>query len=170
MCTRKRSEPQHGRGGRVRGGSLLSFSSSLVPSSFSLYYSLYFLRCLPLPSLPSFVLSFSLFSSLPFTPTNTVFSTDQQTWRPTLRRLNVMWCTVFSKPLPTTCTECSHLSSSLLFPPPSSLPPTPKKKNDICNFKKLSGGGFFPLPFKFIGKIKKRIKLQFLHIRVIRNN
>ena len=38
----------------------------------------------------------SLFSSLPFTPTNTVQSTDQQTRRPTLRRLNVMWRTVRS--------------------------------------------------------------------------
>ena len=71
---------------------------------------------------------YSLFSSLPFTPTNTVQSTDQQTRRPTLRRLNVMWRTVRSKQLPTNCTECSHLSSSLLFSPPSSLPPTPRKK------------------------------------------
>ena len=39
---------------------------------------------------------YSLFSSLPFTPTNTVQSTDQQTRRPTLRRLNAMWRTVRS--------------------------------------------------------------------------
>ena len=39
---------------------------------------------------------YSLFSSLPFTATNTVQSTDQQTRRPTLRRLNVMWRTVRS--------------------------------------------------------------------------
>ena len=39
---------------------------------------------------------YSLFSSLPFTPTNTVQSTDQQPRRPTLRRLNVMWRTVRS--------------------------------------------------------------------------
>ena len=39
---------------------------------------------------------YSLFSSLPFTPTNTAQSIDQQTRRPTLRRLNVMWRTVRS--------------------------------------------------------------------------
>ena len=47
--------------------------------------------------LVSFSLSLSLsLSSLPFTPTNTVQSTDRQTRRPTLRRLNVMWRTVRS--------------------------------------------------------------------------
>ena len=49
---------------------------------------------------------YSLFSSLLFTPTNTVQSTDQQTRRPTLRHLNVMWRTA------------GALQSVSLSPPP----------------------------------------------------
>ena len=76
----------------------------------------------------------SPFSSLPFTPTSTVQSTDQQTRRPTLRRLNVMWRT--------NCTECSHLSSSLLFSPPSSLPHhTQKKREGTFYYRNIFGEG-----------------------------
>ena len=103
------------------------FLSSFSFSLFFFFFSL--LLLLLLFFLFFFFLPFySLFSSLPFTPTNTVQSTDQQTRRPTLRRLSVMWRTVRSWQLPTNCTECCHLSSSLLFSPPSSLPPTPRKK------------------------------------------
>ena len=110
--------------------------------SFSLFFFFFFFSCSFSYSCScscSFSFSsffflpfYSLFSSLPFTPTNTVQSTDQQTWRPTLRRLNVMCRTVRSWQLPTNCTECSHLSSSLLFSLPSSLPPTPRKKRVSC--------------------------------------
>ena len=72
--------------------SSFSFSFSLAPS-----ITLALARVLSLSLLSSsFFPSNSLFSSLPFTPTNTVQSTDQQTRRPTLRRLNVMWRTVRS--------------------------------------------------------------------------
>ena len=125
----------------------LSLSLSLVlspSSSLSLSFSLFFFffsfscsfsySCSCPCSFSSFFLPFySLFSSLPFTPTNTVQSTDQQIRRPTLRRLNVMWRTVRSKQLPTNCTECSHLSSFLLFSPPSSLP---------LNYRNISGEEF----------------------------
>ena len=71
--------------------SYLSFSFSLAPA-----LTLALALVLSLSLLSSFYLLYSLFSSLPFTPTNTVQSTDQQTRRPTLRRLNVMWRTVRS--------------------------------------------------------------------------
>ena len=121
----------------------LSCSLSLLPLlfpflflsylSFSLFFFFFFFSCsfsylLLFFLFLFFLLSSFFFSSLPFTPTNTVQSTDQQTRRPTLRRLNVMWRTVRSQQLPTNCTECSHLSSSLLLSTPSSLPPTPRKK------------------------------------------
>ena len=74
--------------------------------SFSLFFFFFFFSCSFSYSCScscSFSFSsffflpfYSLFSSLPFTPTNTVQSTDQQTRRPTLRRLNVMWRTVRS--------------------------------------------------------------------------
>ena len=74
--------------------------------SFSLFFFFFFFSCSFSYSCSCscscsfssfFFLPFcSLFSSLPFTPTNTVQSTDQQTRRPTLRRLNVMWRTVRS--------------------------------------------------------------------------
>ena len=101
--------------------SYLSFSFSFsLASSLTLALAL----VLSLSLLSFFLLPFySLFSSLPFTPTNTVQSTDQKTRRPTLRRWNVMWHTVRSQQLPTNCTECSHLFTSH-----SSLPPTPRKK------------------------------------------
>ena len=83
--------------------SSLSLSFSLL-SSFSLFFFFFFFSCSFSYSCScSFSVSsfyflpfYSLFSSLPFTPTNTVQSTDQQTRRPTLRRLNVMWRTVRS--------------------------------------------------------------------------
>ena len=81
--------------------SSLSLSFSLLSFFFSLLF-LFLLLLLLLLLLRFFFLFlfflpfYSLFSSLPFTPTNTVQSTDQQTWRPTLRRLNVMWRTVRS--------------------------------------------------------------------------
>ena len=109
---------------------LFSLLSLLFPflflyylSFFSLFFLFLYLLLLLLLLLLFFLflffplsslLFYSLFSSLPFTSTNTEQSTDQQTRRPTLRRLNVMWRTVRS--LPTNCTECSHLSSSLLSP------------------------------------------------------
>ena len=83
--------------------SLLTFFFSLLFSFFSffLFFSCsfsYSCSCSCSFSFSSFFFLpfYSLFSSLPFTPTNTVQSTDQQTRHPTLRRLNVMWRTVRS--------------------------------------------------------------------------
>ena len=117
-----------------------SFSLSLSFSLFTFFFSLLFLflflfllllhLLLLLFFLFLFFLPFySLFSSLPFTPTNTVQSTDQQTRRPTLRRLNVMWRTVRSLQMPTNCTECSHFSSSLPLLS-SLLPPSHTQKKE----------------------------------------
>ena len=127
------------------------FSLSLAPSltlalALVLSLSLSLLSSFFFP--PFYSLYSSLLSSLPFTPTNTVQSTDQQSRRPTLRRLNVMWRTVRSKQLPTNCTECSHLCSFLLFSPPSSLPPTPrKKKGDFLLQEYYQRGNYFVLQF-----------------------
>ena len=68
---------------------------------FAFFSSILFFLFLALSSLffPSSLVSLlsSLFSSssllFPFTPTNTVQSTDQQNWRPTSRHLNVIWRT-----------------------------------------------------------------------------
>ena len=115
--------------------------------SFSLFFCFFFFSCSFSYSCScscSFSFSsffflpfFSLFSSLPFTPTNTVRSTDQQTQRPTLRRLNVMWRTVRLQQLPTNCTECSHLSSSLLPSHPLLL-----KKEGTFYYRNSSGEEF----------------------------
>ena len=138
----------------VLSPSSLSLSFSLLTFFFSLLFLFYFFSCSFSYSCSCscsfsfssfFLLPFySLFSSLPFTPTNTVQSTDQQTRRPTLRRLNVMWHTVRSWQLPTNGTECSHLSSSLLFSPPSSLPPSlphPEKREGTFHYRNISGEG-----------------------------
>ena len=121
---------------------LSSFSFSLAPSLTALVLSL--------SLLPSFFPSTHSSLLFPSTPTNTVQSTDQQTRRPTL---NVMWRTVRSQQLPTKCTECSHLSSSLLLSH-SLLPPshTQKKK------RSLFITGIFPamnLFFTVLNQIKK---------------
>ena len=72
--------------------SYLSFSPFFFFFFFSCSFS-YSCSCSCSFSFSSFFFLpfYSLFSSLPFTPTNSVQSTDQQTRRPTLRRLNVMW-------------------------------------------------------------------------------
>ena len=75
--------------------SLLSFFSLLFLFIFSCSFS-YSCSCSFSFSSFFFLPFYSLFSSLPFTPTNTVQSTDQQTRRPTWRRLTVMWRTVRS--------------------------------------------------------------------------
>ena len=136
-------------GACVFGGALATHSLllSLLPLlfpflflyylSFSLLFFFFFFSCsfsyscsCSCSSSSFFFLPFySLFSSLPFTPTNTVQSTDQQTRRPTLRRLNVMWRT-------TTFIACANelhgMFPPLLLPPLLSylLPPshTQKKK------------------------------------------
>ena len=110
--------------------SLVLSPSSSLSISFSLLSFFFFFSCSFSYSCSCsfsfssfFFLPFnSLFSSLPFTPTNTVQSTDQQTRRPTLRRLNVMWRTV------ATANELHGMFPPLLLSPPSSLPPTPRKK------------------------------------------
>ena len=110
--------------------SSFSFSFFSCSSSYSCSCSFSFSSffCLPF---------YSLFSSLPFTPTNTVQSTDQQT---TLRRVNVMWRRVRSQQLPTNCTECSHLSSSL----PPSLPHR-EKREDFLLQEYFRRGNYFVL-------------------------
>ena len=74
---------------------------------------------------------YSLFSSLPFTPTNTVQSTDQQTRRPTLRRLNVIWRRASAQQ-----SVLSLLLSPSLLPSP---PPLLRKKEGTFFF-----AGIFP--------------------------
>ena len=100
---------------------LFSFSVSLAPSLI-----LALALVLSLSLLSSFFPSTHSSLLFPSRQQNTVQSTDQQTRRPALRRLNVMWRTVRSQQLPTNCTECSHLSSSLL--PPSH---TQKKEREL---------------------------------------
>ena len=84
-------------------------------------------------SLLSSFLPSSLFSSLPFTPTNTVQSTDQQTRRPTLRRLNVIWRRA----------SAQQSVLSLLLSPPSSLLPLPssEKKRGLFLLQEYFGRG-----------------------------
>ena len=137
----------------------LSLSLALSPSSslsisFSLFFFFFFSCSFSYSCSCSFSFSsffflpfYSLFSSLPFTPTNTAQSTDQQTRRPTLRRLNVMWRTVRSLKLLASCTECSHLSSSLLFSPPSL--PHPEKREGTFYFRNISGEGIIFMTVKF---------------------
>ena len=142
----------------------------LFLSAFSFSFSL-----APSPTLAlALVHSLSLLSSfLPSTHSSLLFPsrqqtlykalTDQQTRRPTLRRLNVMWRTVRSWQLPTNCTECSHLSSSLLFSPPSSLPPshTKKKERELFFYRNISGEELnFYYSFKLIPKNRRRVKLH----------
>ena len=98
---------------------LSSFSFSLAPS---LALALVLVSC----SFSSFFFLpfYSLFSSLPFPPTNTVQSTDQQTRRPTLRRLNVMWRRA----------SAQQSVLSLLLSPPSSLLSLPSSEKNEGTF------------------------------------
>ena len=125
----------------------------LIYLSFSLFFFFFFFSCSFSYSCScscSFSFSsffslpfYSLFSSLPFTPTNTVQSTDQQTRRPTLRRLNVMWRTagaqqsVLSPPPP--------LHS--LPPPFSPSPPPQKKVGDFLSQEYFRRGIYFYYSF-----------------------
>ena len=145
--------------------SLVLSPSSSLSLSFSLFLCFFFFSCSFSYSCScSCSFSFSSFffllpsthSSLlfSFTPTNTVQSTDQQTRRPTLRRLNVMWRT-----------ECSHLS--FLFYPPSSLPPTPRtKRGDFLLQEYVRRGIYFYYSFKLIPKNRRRVKLQSLQFYI----
>ena len=126
----------------------LSLALSLLPFLFPLSFSLltffffFFFSCSFSYSCScSFSFSsffflpfYSHFSSLPFTPTNTVQSTDQQTRRPTLRRLNVIW-------------RRASAQQSVLPPPlPSLLPSLPpllkKKKEGTFYYRNISGEEF----------------------------
>ena len=94
----------------------LSLSFSLLTFFFFFFFSCsfaYSCSCSCSFSFSSFFFLpfYSLFSSLPFTPTNTVQSTDQQTRRPTLRRLNVIWRRASAQ---------QSVLSLLPSPPPSS--------------------------------------------------
>ena len=150
--------------------------SFLFPFPFlflsNLSFFLFFLFSFSLaPSLTlalALVLSLSLLASFfPSTHFSLLFpsrqqtlykSTDQQTRRPTLRHLNVMWRTVRSQQLPTNCTECSHLSSSLLFSPSH-----PEKREGTFYYRNMSGDEFiFITGFKQIPKYRRRGKLQSL--------
>ena len=110
----------------------LALSRSFLPLLFSSHFSLLFSSLSPLflfPFLAPFLLRllllllfvfpfYSLFSSLPFTPTNTVQSTDQQNWRPT------SWpceCDLAHG----RCTAVGSLPSSSPLPPPFSPSPSP---------------------------------------------
>ena len=116
----------------------------LFLSSFSLFFFLfscsfsYSWSCSCSFSSFFFLPFYSLFSSLLFTPTNTVQSTDQQTRRPTLRHLSVMWRT-------------AGALQSVLSPPPlhSLLPSLPllllkkKKKRGTFFLQEYFRRGFF---------------------------
>ena len=100
---------------------------------FSFFLSIIFILFLALSL--SFLLHSSLLSSLFSSGQQTLYkSTDQQTWRPTLRRLNVIWRTASaqhsllnSQHLPPNCTECCHVGDGSL-PPPLSSSLLPRKK------------------------------------------
>ena len=93
--------------------SLLTFFFFLCLFSFSFSFALTLALALVLVLYLSFFFLpfYSLFSSLPFTPTNTARSTDQQTRRQTSRHSNVIWRRA----------RAQQLVLSLLFSPPSSL-------------------------------------------------
>ena len=142
----------------------------LFLSSFSLFFFLfscsfsYSCSCSSSFSFSSFFFLpfYSLFSSLLFTPTNTVQSTDQQTRRPTLRHLNVMWRT-------------AGALQSVLSPPPlhSLLPSLPlllllkKKKRGTFLLQEYSREEFiFYYSFKLNQKNRRRGKLQALQFYI----
>ena len=126
-----------------------SFLLSLFPSLF-FPSSLFF---------PLFSFLFLVFSSLPFTPPNTVERTDQPTRRPTSRHLNVIWRTAGAQ-------------QSVLSPPPlhSLLPSLPlllKKKGGTFYFRNISGEEFnFYDSLKLIPKNRRRAKLQTLQFHI----
>ena len=147
--------------------SYLSFSPFFFFFFFSCSFS-YSCSCSCSFSFSSFFFLpfYSLFSSLPFTPTNTVQSTDQQT-RSTLRRLNVMWRTVrhsnchrIARNVPT-----SPPPSSSLLPPPSL--PHPEKREGTLYYKNISGEGIILYySFRLIQKNQRRVKLQSLQFYI----
>ena len=128
---------------------------------FSLNY-LHSLSC-------SLSLSFFLHSSLPLPLLSSLFSsrqqtlfesTDQQAWRPTLRRLNVIWRTASaqhsllnSQHLPPNCTECCHVGDGSL-PPPLSSPLLTREK----------GGNFSLQEYFRVGNISKTVLYFFRKI------
>ena len=150
---------------------------------FSLFFlSIIFIRYLScslsffLLFLSFFTLLFSLLSSLPLSLLSSLFSsrqqtlyksTDQQAWRPTLRRLNVIWRTASAQHsllnslhLPPNCTECCHVGDGSLPPPLSSSSFTPEKKEGTFHYRNISGEGIFFNSFIFIQKNRRRVKLQ----------
>ena len=156
--------------------SLLSSSISLSFSLLSFLFSLLFLflfllLLLSLGALALAQCSFSfssffflpvvrsLFSSLPFTPTNTAQSTDQQTRRPTLRRLNA---DVAHGTFIATANELHGMFPPLLLPPLlSSL--HPEKREGTFYYRNISGEEFiFHYSLKLIPKNRRRVKLQAL--------
>ena len=78
-----------------------------------------------------------------------------------------MWRTVSSQHLTMNCTECCHLSSSLLFSPPSLLPDShTQKKNEIGNFKKYPAREFISITV-LINSKKIKTALSYSHYRFI---
>ena len=150
--------------------SLVLSPSSSLSLSFSLFFFFFFFSCSFSYSCSCscsfsfssfFFLSFySLFSSLPFTPTNNVQSTDQQTRRPTLRRLNGGARYVHS--------NCQRIARNVpTSPPPSLLPPPslphPEKSEGTFYYRR---GIYFYYSFKLIPKNRRRVKLQALQFYI----
>ena len=123
-----------------------SFSYSCSCSCFFSFSSFFFLPF------------YSLFSSLPFTPTNTVQSTDQQTRRPTSRHLNVIWRRASAQ---------QSVLSLLLSPPSSLLPLSSSKKEETFYYRNISGEGtILHYSFILIQKNRRRVKLQSLQFYI----
>ena len=126
-------------------------------SSFSFLLSL--LSSFPLLSSLFCLLFLFLFSSISFTPTNTVQSTDQQNWRSTSRRLNVIWRTAG--------VHSSRLSA-LLSTPSSllSLSSSSKKGGNFLLQEYFWRGIYFYYSLKLIPKNRRRGKLQSLQFYI----
>ena len=137
---------------------LFSFPLFFSYLSFSLFFFLFFFSCSFSYSCScscSFSFSsffflpfYSLFSSLPFTPTNTVQSTDQQTRRPNFEAFE---CDVAHGTFIATANELHGVFPPLLLPPllSSLLPPshTQKKERDFLLQEYFRRGNYFVLQF-----------------------
>ena len=124
-----------------------SFSLSLSFSLLTFFFFYFYFSLAPSLTLAlALVLSLSLLPFFPSThssllfsslPTNTVQSTDQQTRRPTLRRLNVIWRRA----------SAQQSVLSLLLSPPFSPSPPQKKRGNFLLQEFFRRGNYLKLQF-----------------------